>query len=68
MKNLKEKIDALTPDERKKVEHLVTKLLNENGDQNTGSLNQTWAGALKEFREQYTAEELQEKAMDWRRE
>ena len=29
-------------------------------------LRQNWAGALREYREQYTSLELQEKALEWR--
>ena len=29
-------------------------------------LRQNWAGALREYREQYTSLELQKKALEWR--
>jgi hypothetical protein len=29
-------------------------------------LRQDWAGALKEYRDQYTSLELQKKALEWR--
>ena len=29
-------------------------------------LQQNWAGALREYREQYTSLELQKKALEWR--
>lgn len=31
-----------------------------------GTLKQTWANALHEYSEQYTAIELQKKSLDWR--
>ncbi len=31
-----------------------------------GTLKQTWADALSEYREQYTSIELQKKSLDWR--
>jgi hypothetical protein len=33
-----------------------------------GTVKQRWAGALREFREQFTSLELQKKAQDWRAE
>lgn len=44
------------------VEFLLDKRVKKKGKR----LKQDWAGALSEYRGQYTALELQKKAMEWR--
>lgn len=68
MGKLKEKIDALPPEDQKEVERLVEHLLQKNGKQQATPLNQSWAGALKEYRDEYTSGELKKKALNWRQE
>ena len=53
--NIVEKFNQLPPDFHEEVK--VSKRKKE--------LKLDWAGGLKEFRDQYTALELQKKALDW---
>jgi len=65
MKTLEEKIKALPPEFQKEVEEFVDFLL-ERSKKLGRKLRQDWAGALKEYRNQYTSLELQKKALEWR--
>ena len=44
------------------VDFLLEKPVRQSGKK----LRQDWAGALKDFRGQYTSMELQKKALEWR--
>jgi len=75
MKNLEEIIKELPPELRREVEDFIHFLLKKQktgkekptGKKETGRrLRQDWAGGLREFRDQYTALELQKKALEWR--
>ena len=44
------------------VEFLVEKRVRKRG----GKLCQDWAGALRDYRDQYTSLELQKRALEWR--
>lgn len=62
MKNLEEKIRALPLSLHLKIEEFVDSLLTlekQKTRQNT-KLRQDWAGALKDYRQQYTSLELQQ--------
>jgi len=48
------------------VRDFVEFLLSKRSRQVTYGLKQNWAGALHEYREQYTSLELQQKALEWR--
>ena len=65
MKTLEEKIKALPPELQKEVEDFVEFLLNTKVHRKQKKLRLTWAGALREFRDQYTSLELQRKALEW---
>lgn len=56
------------PEAQKEVKRLVEQLLQKNGNQQSKPLNQSWAGAFKEYRDKYTSGELKKKAIEWRQE
>jgi hypothetical protein len=66
MKNLEERIKELPPELHQEVMDFVDFLLEKRGRRPGRKLRQDWAGALKDYREQYTSLELQKKALEWR--
>ncbi len=66
MKTLGEKIKELPPELQQEVGDFVEFLLEKRAKKKGKFLRQDWAGALSEYREQYTALELQKKALEWR--
>ncbi|WP_376789657.1 DUF2281 domain-containing protein [Thermoflexus sp.] len=66
MKSLEELIRELPPELRKEVEDFVRFLLERRKVARGKPLRQSWAGALREFKDRFTALELQKKAMEWR--
>ena len=66
MKNLEKKISILPPELQKEVEDFIEFLIEKRLKRPKGKPNFNWAGALKEFRDQYTSVELQHKISDWR--
>lgn len=65
-KPLEELVQELPPDLRAEVRDFAEFLL-ERRDRRTGTtLRQDWAGALRDFRQQYTSMELQRQALGWR--
>jgi hypothetical protein len=60
-------IKDLPPDLASRVEEYVVSLLQARAKKQGRKLRQDWAGALREFRHQYTSLELQKKALDWRK-
>jgi mRNA-degrading endonuclease RelE of RelBE toxin-antitoxin system len=66
MKRLDEMIRKLPPHLQKEVADFVEFLLEKRSRKVGKPLRQDWAAALKEYRDQYTALELQKKALDRR--
>jgi len=66
METLKEMINKLPPELQKEVKDFVEFLLERQKRKYGRKLRQDWAGALRDYREQYTALELQKKALEWR--
>ncbi len=66
MKNLEERIKELTPELQREVLDFVEFLLMKRARKPQKKLRQDWAGVLRDYREHYTALELQEKALEWR--
>ncbi|OGQ79371.1 MAG: hypothetical protein A3F90_01495 [Deltaproteobacteria bacterium RIFCSPLOWO2_12_FULL_60_19] len=66
MKSIEERVKDLPPDLKKEVETFVEALDKRRTRKNGRKLRQDWAGALREFRDQYTSLELQKKALEWR--
>ena len=63
---LDELIRELSPDMRDEVRHYVEYLLAKQERHTGKKLRQDWAGALREYRQEYTALDLQAKALEWR--
>lgn len=66
MKTLEDLIRELPPELRQEVEDFVQFLLEKRGRRAWRKLRQDWAGALRDYRDQYTSMELQAKALEWR--
>ncbi len=66
MKTIEEKIKELPPELQKEVEGFVQFLLEKRARKYGRKLRQDWAGALRDYRNQYTSLELQKKALEWR--
>ena len=65
-KPLDELLKELPPDSQAEVRDFVELLLRKRNKKPAGRLRQSWAGALSDFREEYTSLELQKKSLDWR--
>jgi len=66
LKSLEELVRELSPASQAEVRNFVEFLLEKQRRKATRKLRQNWAGALSDYREQYTSMELQQKALDWR--
>jgi len=66
MQTLKDLIEQLPPELQEEVRDFVQFLLNKKVHKRGRKLCQDWAGALREYRSQYTSLELQRKALEWR--
>jgi len=65
-KSLEEIVRELPPDLQAKVRQFLESLLPTSNQHARKKLKQNWAGALRDYREQYTSLELQKKALEWR--
>ena len=65
-KSLEELVRELPPDMVAEVRDSIEFLLSKQVRRVGRPLQQNWAGALRDYREQYTSVELQHKALDWR--
>lgn len=59
-------VKVLPPDLQKEVEDFVRFLIEKRLKRQGKRLRQDWAGALRDYRDQYTSLELQKKALEWR--
>jgi nitric oxide reductase large subunit len=66
VKPLPELVQELPPYAQKVVRDFVEFLLTKHGPKPGKKLWQDWAGALRDYRDQYTALDLQRKALEWR--
>jgi hypothetical protein len=66
MERLEKLLKDLPPELHQEVEDFVQFLLSKRARAQGRKLRQDWAGALQDFRQQYTAMELQKKALEWR--
>jgi galactose-1-phosphate uridylyltransferase len=66
MQDLLEIIKKLPPDLQKEVEDFANYLVGKKTWKQGRKLRQDWAGALKDYRNQYTSLDLQKKALEWR--
>ncbi|MBN1138920.1 MAG: DUF2281 domain-containing protein [Anaerolineae bacterium] len=65
-KSLSELVQELPPDMHAEVRDFVEFLLAKQSRGEKRALRQDWAGALRDYREQYTSLELQRQALAWR--
>ena len=66
VKPLAELVQQLPPNIQAEVRDYVEFLLAKHQRKLGGKLRQDWAGVLRNYRDQYTSLELQQKALDWR--
>jgi len=66
MQTLQELINQLPPQLQEEVREFAEFLLERRAKKLGQKLRQDWAGALREYRDQYTSLELQKKALEWR--
>ncbi len=65
MQTLKELVEQLPPDLQQEARDFVEFLLNNKVHRKQDKLRLTWAGALREYRDQFTSLELQKKVLEW---
>jgi hypothetical protein len=65
-KSLEELVKELPPDYQEEVRDFVIFLLEKRNKRSRHRPTFSWAGALKDLRDQYTSVELQHKISDWR--
>ena len=68
MAGIDEMVKELPFELQREVEHFVQSLLEKHKRKRGRKLRQDWAGALRDYRDQYTSMELQKKALEWRSE
>ncbi len=66
MMQIEQKIKKLSPELQHEVEDFIEFLIERKKVKSGKKLRQDWAGALRDFRDQYTSLELQKKSLDWR--
>lgn len=66
MRRLEDLIHQLPPELQEEVADFTQFLLEKRARKRGKPLRQDWAGALREYRDQYTALEPQKKALEWR--
>ncbi len=66
MRTLEELIKELPPELQKEVHDFLQFLLEKRMRKYGRTLRQDWAGALRDYRDQYTSLELQKKALECR--
>ena len=64
--NIVEKFNQLPPDLQEKAIKYIDSLLAQKELRQKKQLKLDWVGGLKEYRDKYTALELQKEALDWR--
>jgi hypothetical protein len=65
MKTLDEVVRQLPPELQREVRDFAELLLRRHTPPTQKRLRLSWAGALREFRDQFTSLELQQKALEW---
>lgn len=64
--SIAELVKKLPPKSQEEVRVFVEFLLERQARKSGRKLRQDWAGALQDYRNQYTSLELQKKALEWR--
>jgi len=65
LKSLNEVVKKLPPEKQNEVVSFAKKLLQKGKKSSNKQIDISWAGALKEYREQYTSLDLQKKVLEW---
>lgn len=65
MQSVKDLIDQLPPDLQQEVQDFIEFLLQKRTSRKQKKLRMTWAGALQDFKEEFTSMQLQKKSLDW---
>jgi len=65
MKTAEEIFKELPPDVKQEALDFAQFLLSKKNPPKQKHLRMSWAGALREYRDQYTSLELQKKALEW---
>lgn len=65
-RTLSELVEELPPDVQQEVRDFVEFLISKHGRTPGKKLRQDWAGALQGYRGEYSALDLQKKALEWR--
>jgi Protein of unknown function (DUF2281) len=66
IKPLDQLLKELPPESQAEVRTFVESLIQKRQRKSNGHLRQSWAGALEDYRDQFTSLELQKKALEWR--
>ncbi len=65
MESIEELMEKLPPDLQQEVRDFAQFLVEKRAKPKRKKLRLTWAGGLREFRNQYTSLELQKKSLEW---
>jgi len=65
MESIEELMEKLPPDLQEEVRDFAQFLVERRAKPKQKKLRLTWAGGLREFRDQYTSPELQKKSLEW---
>ena len=66
LKPLEELLKDLPQNSLGEVREFIESLLKKRNPKRSTTLSQNWAGALSDYRDQYSSLELQQKALGWR--
>jgi len=66
MRGIEELVKELTPEHRREALDFVAYLLLKQKRKQAKPLRQTWAGALRRYRDTCTALDLQKESLSWR--
>jgi hypothetical protein len=65
MATLEEIVQQLPPELRREVQEYAEALLRRHDQKKDHRLRQDWAGALSDYKDQYTGVQLQKKTLEW---
>jgi len=65
MESIEELMERLPPDLQQEVRDFAQFLVEKKAKPKRKKLRLTWAGGLREFRDQYTSLGLQKKSLEW---
>ncbi|MFM8741038.1 MAG: DUF2281 domain-containing protein [Cytophagales bacterium] len=66
IQSIEKKLKSLPPSTMPLLDAFIDELLKKSKTGKSQPLTQDWAGALKEFKSQFTSLDLQKKALEWR--